>query len=232
MSKSDYIEHVARISFGKDSLKMLDVIISRGLPLDRVTTTDVWATDTVRAEFPEVLEAKERIEDKLWTMYRLDVDHLCALNPDGTKRTYEQMFYHVPERRSQDVQVERENGSHQGQSGDSQTSGTSGANPISSDLPAYRVQGSITGFPPNTRYNWCQKLKIVGDSDQGMAAAERKTPVVPTAQGESQTCLFSMPYHEGQEKKDRGVFGHCGRRARSIRPAEQVEESSTGRVRR
>lgn len=108
MSVGDYTEHIARISMGKDSLKMLDVIISRGLPLDRVTTTDVWATDTIRAELPEVLEAKERIEEKLWRMYRLNVDHLCAQNPDGTKRTYEQMFYHIPNRRSQDVQVERE----------------------------------------------------------------------------------------------------------------------------
>lgn len=108
MSKVDFIEHVARISEGKDSLKMLDVIITRGLQLDRVTTTDVWATDTVRAELPEVLQAKERIEEKLWQMYRITVDHLCARNPDGTKRTYEQMFYHIPNRRSQDVQVERE----------------------------------------------------------------------------------------------------------------------------
>lgn len=36
-------EYIARISYGKDSLKMLDVIVSRGLPLDRITTTDVWA---------------------------------------------------------------------------------------------------------------------------------------------------------------------------------------------
>ena len=39
-------EYIARISYGKDSLKMLEVIHSRGLPLDRITTTDVWATDT------------------------------------------------------------------------------------------------------------------------------------------------------------------------------------------
>lgn len=108
MSRSDYTEHIARISFGKDSLKMLNVIITRGLPLDRVTTTDVWATDTIRAELPDVLVAKERIEEKLWQMYRLEVDHLCARNPDGSKRTYEQMFYHIPQRRSQTVQVERE----------------------------------------------------------------------------------------------------------------------------
>ena len=108
MSRSDYIEHVARISHGKDSLKMVDVIITRGLPLDRVTTTDVWATDTIRAELPDVLIAKERIEEWLWQKYRINVDHLCARNKDGSKRTYEQMFYHVPQRRSQSVQVERE----------------------------------------------------------------------------------------------------------------------------
>lgn len=34
-------EYIARISYGKDSLKMLNVIKSRGLPLDRITTTDV-----------------------------------------------------------------------------------------------------------------------------------------------------------------------------------------------
>ena len=101
------IEHIARISEGKDSLKMIDVIITRGLQLDGVTTTDVWATDTVRAELPEVLEAKMRIEEKLWQMYRIEVDHLCAQNADGTKRTYEQMFYHIPNRRSKSVQVER-----------------------------------------------------------------------------------------------------------------------------
>ena len=38
-------EYIARISYGKDSLKMLEVIHSRGLPLDRITTTDVWATE-------------------------------------------------------------------------------------------------------------------------------------------------------------------------------------------
>lgn len=34
-------EYIARISYGKDSLKMLDVIHSRGLPLDRITTPEL-----------------------------------------------------------------------------------------------------------------------------------------------------------------------------------------------
>lgn len=45
-------EHIARISYGKDSLKMLEVIKSKGLPLDRITTTDVWATETISANPP------------------------------------------------------------------------------------------------------------------------------------------------------------------------------------
>ena len=87
---------------------MLDVIVSRGLPLDRITTTDVWATDTISANLPPVEDFKARMDEKIWQLYRIDVEHLCARNPDGSKRTYEQMFYHVPQRRLQNIQVERE----------------------------------------------------------------------------------------------------------------------------
>ena len=101
-------ERIARISYGKDSLKMLDVIQSRGLPLDRITTTDVWATDTISANLPPVEEFKARMDQRIWEMYHIEVEHLCARNKDGSKKTYEQMFYHVPVRHSQIGQVERE----------------------------------------------------------------------------------------------------------------------------
>ena len=101
-------EYIARISYGKDSLKMLDVILTRGLPLDRITTTDVWATDTISANLPPMEEFKARMDERIWQMYRIEVEHLCARNKDGSKKTYEQMFYHVPVRRSQIGNVERE----------------------------------------------------------------------------------------------------------------------------
>ena len=101
-------EYIARISYGKDSLKMLDVIHSRGLPLDRITTTDVWATDTISANLPPVEEFKARMDERIFQLYGIKVEHLCARNPDGSKKTYEQMFYHVPVRRSQTLNVERE----------------------------------------------------------------------------------------------------------------------------
>ena len=156
-------EYIARISYGKDSLKMLDVIFTRNLPLDRITTTDVWATDNVSANLPPMEEFKARMDERIWNLYRVDVEHLCARNKDGSKKTYEQMFYHIPVRRSQTVQVERERETGSG--------------------PGWRVQGTITGFPPNTGYNYCQKLKLARDPHQGMATIQRETHVVPETQG-------------------------------------------------
>lgn len=105
---NDSTQYIARISYGKDSLKMLEVIKSRGLPLDRITTKDVWATDTISANLPPMMAFKDRMDQWIWDMYRIEVEHLCALNKDGSKRTYEQMFYHIPVRRSQIGNVERE----------------------------------------------------------------------------------------------------------------------------
>lgn len=188
-------EYIARISYGKDSLKMLEVIHSRGLPLDRITTTDVWATDTISANLPPMEEFKARMDERIWQLYRIQVEHLCARNKDGTKKTYEQMFYHVPVRRSQSVQVERERerertGSSPGQSSASPTYGTRGVKLDSSGMPEHRVQGTITGFPPNTRYNWCQKLKLCTGSHQGVAAIQQKAHMVSAPQDQGQAPVF------------------------------------------
>lgn len=138
-------EYIARISYGKDSLKMLDVIHSRGLPLDRITTTDVWATDTISANLPPVEEFKAKMDQWIWDRYRIEVEHLCARNKDGSKKTYEQMFYHVPCRRSQTVQVERERESR------------------------FRF-GSILGFP-DLWNPWCQAALKRNSRLTGNAAA-------------------------------------------------------------
>lgn len=88
-------QYIARISHGKDSLKMLDVIVSRGLRLDRITTTDVWATNTIRGEHPKMVQFKEQADEYIWKKYRIEVEHLCATK-DGEKVTYEKLFYHIP----------------------------------------------------------------------------------------------------------------------------------------
>ena len=181
----DSTQYIARISYGKDSLKMLDVIKSRGLPLDRITTTDVWATDTIPANLPPMMAFKERMDQKIWDMYHIEVEHLCAFNKDGSKRTYEQMFYHVPVRRSQTGQVERERErtarvdlripgsvvqmvSGIPQEGCTGYKGASKASPESQESTGARnskfVGSAIKGFPLSRKGNgvkWCQDLKTV-----------------------------------------------------------------------
>lgn len=159
-------EYIARISYGKDSLKMLDVIKSRGLPLDRITTTDVWATDTISANLPPMEAFKVRMDERIWQLYHIEVEHLCARNPDGSRKTYEQMFYHIPVRKSG-------GGTDRERYADSRTCGIRGVRLDSNGMPMHRAQGTITGYPPNTRYNWCQKLKIVQECNQGVPSCIR-----------------------------------------------------------
>lgn len=85
--------HIASLSYGKDSLKMLEVINSRGLPLDRIITFDVWATDDISADLPDVVEFKAYIDSYIKKKYDLDVEHLCAHYSNGEKVTYEKEFY-------------------------------------------------------------------------------------------------------------------------------------------
>ena len=125
-------------------------------------------------------------------MYRIEVEHLCARNKDGSKKTYEQMFYHVPVRRSQIGQVEREReretDSGPAQSSASRISGIRGVRLDSNGVPMYRIPGSIKGFPGITGVNWCQKLKLV--QDQRIPGAN--IPLVQEAQNrQGQNTLFS-----------------------------------------
>lgn len=152
-------EYIARISYGKDSLKMLDVIKSRGLPLDRITTTDVWATDTISANLPPLEEFKAKMDQRIWDLYHIEVEHLCAMNKDGGKRTYEQMFYHIPVRRSQSLNVERERERTSSESR-GPLQGFRPAEPGTTGVRSSKLSPTaIKGFPLNTGVTYCQKLK-------------------------------------------------------------------------
>lgn len=161
-------EYIARISHGKDSRKMLDVIVSRGLPLDRITTTDIWATDTIRGEHPKMVEFGYRMDENIWREYHIEVEHLCAMR-NGEKVTYEKMFYHVPKRR-----IKNAGGGLQTARNDPRL-----PNPVGAVVPVrsqstrdcrraslYKEghgakSSSIYGFPVsiNRKGQWCQKLK-------------------------------------------------------------------------
>lgn len=145
-------QYIARISHGKDSLKMLDVIVTRGLRLDRITTTDVWATDTIRGEHPEMVKFKERADEYIWQKYRIEVEHLCAMK-NGEKVTYEKLFYHVPKRKAKDAGGGTVNS--KGRYSDFRRFGGLGASQHSRKVSRPRPQG----FPAQIG-SWCKKLKI------------------------------------------------------------------------
>ena len=169
----EQLQHIARISHGKDSLKMLDVIVTRGLRLDRITTTDIWATDTIRGEHPEMVKFKDMADEYIWRKYRIEVEHLCAMR-NGEKITYEKMFYHVPKRKPSTsgggvLPTARNNPWVADPVGTlvpirSQTECKSTGRKVSlhkKEVGARNSKSTIYGFPisVNRRGNWCTKLK-------------------------------------------------------------------------
>ena len=190
-------QYIARVSVGgKDSTKMLEVIVSRGLPLDRITTTTVWATDTIRGEHPKMVEFEARWDEYVWKKYHIEVEHLCAMR-NGKKVTYEQMFYHVPKRKTENC-----GGAANSRERSSAFRPCGG---LGAKSPS-KYEGLPTGFPLQ-RGAWCQKLKHIWVP----SIHHPKGTMVPEAQDR----VFRWPHPEGRYKY-RGVPGHSSRRAKTV----------------
>lgn len=183
---NDQLQYIARISHGKDSLKMLDVIFTRGLKLDRITTTDVWATDTIRGEHPKMVEFKARADEYIWRKYRIEVEHLCAMK-NGEKVTYEKLFYHVPQRKEKNAGGGDTGNTGKRQSADFRAYGANGANRPSREMFKPRPQG----FPAQIG-SWCKKLKI--DYLRIPSQPPQKGAMVYQAQDK----IFRRPRREGR----------------------------------
>ena len=85
---------VACISHGKDSNAMLRAIKLLGLPLHRIVTTDVWATQDIPAELPEMHAWKAEADARIKELYGIEVEHICAMQKEGCLRLgYQDLFY-------------------------------------------------------------------------------------------------------------------------------------------
>ena len=82
------MEYIASISYGKDSLAMLEIIHQNNLPLDRIVHVEIWATKSVPAEFPEMIAFKEKADRIIYEKYGIRVEHITA------PKTYEDYFYY------------------------------------------------------------------------------------------------------------------------------------------
>ena len=81
------MQYIASISYGKDSLAMLEVIKQHDMPLDRIVHVEIMATDTIPADLPPMMEFKAKADKIIKERYGIEVEHLHA--PDS----YEGFFY-------------------------------------------------------------------------------------------------------------------------------------------
>ena len=82
-------EYILSLSYGKDSIACLFAIEQLGWPLDRIVHAEVWATDTIPADLPPMVEFKAKADAIIKERWGIEVEHFRA------KHTFEELFYHV-----------------------------------------------------------------------------------------------------------------------------------------
>ena len=85
-------EHVLSLSYGKDSLAALGAIEQLGWPLDRIVHAEVWATDTIPADLPPMVEFKAKADQIIKERWGVEVEHISPVK-NGEKWTYEKNLY-------------------------------------------------------------------------------------------------------------------------------------------
>ncbi len=84
------------ISYGKDSLACIGACEHLGWKINRIVHAEVWATDTIPAELPPMVEFKKKADRIIKERWGIEVEHFCATSYAGVsngKVTYEDVFY-------------------------------------------------------------------------------------------------------------------------------------------
>ena len=136
------MEHILSLSYGKDSLACLGAIEALGWPLDRIVHADVWATDTIPADLPPMVEFKAKADKIIKERWGIEVEHVCAMNK-GKKWTYEKNFYKSVMKETLQKRLSHQNRIERG-------------------------CAEIYGFP-SRKGLWCNKLKFRGSIGWGNA---------------------------------------------------------------
>jgi|GEM_PF-852771 len=91
------MEHIACISYGKDSLAMLEIIHKHKLPLDRIVHVSLMATPSIPADYPEVVEWKTKANEIIENRYGIKVETLTS------EYSYQDLFYKIPKRSAKNI---------------------------------------------------------------------------------------------------------------------------------
>ena len=165
---------VACISYGKDSLAMLRSIKLLGLPLHRVVHTEVWATQTISADLPPMVEFKKKADKIIKELYGIEVEHICAMKNSQLvnganilnmteKLTYEDIFYRrYKEGRKEGAPSVYGFATHhniycRGELKNIRLSDTT------RELVSVKPQATHTDFQSQSAGQWCQQLKLFSE---------------------------------------------------------------------
>ncbi len=150
-------EHVLSLSYGKDSFACLGAIKHLGWPLDRIVHAEVWATDTIPADLPPMVEFKKYADKIIKQRYGIEVEHICALKTQGWAEASKHTNQCSITNCRAESEAEKSTDFH------SMTSelGAKNSSKLTYEDVFYRVfqegqrQGEIYGFP-FLRGAWCQ----------------------------------------------------------------------------
>ena len=93
MVREPNTEYVLSLSYGKDSLACLEAIKLLGYPLDRIVHAEVWATDTIPADLPPMVDFKKKADQLILDRYGITVEHICASRAVERERERERESY-------------------------------------------------------------------------------------------------------------------------------------------
>ena len=79
MKREPNTEYILSLSYGKDSIACLEAIKQLGYPLDRIVHAEVWATDTIPADLPPMIDFKAHADRIIKERYGYIVEHICAV---------------------------------------------------------------------------------------------------------------------------------------------------------
>lgn len=162
------MEHILSLSYGKDSLACLEACKLLNYPVDRVIHAEVWATDTIPAELPPMVEFKEKADKIIKERYGLTVEHFAAERENDCRLNYSFTPYTKMGKTKDECTVFQCNEEH-GVTQSSKCDLSTLQDRLSYEMMFYQIperknlskKGQIRGFPISlVRGNWCTRLKL------------------------------------------------------------------------
>ena len=83
------MQYILSLSYGKDSLACLGAIEELGWPLDKIVHIEIWATETIQADPPPMVEFKAKADAIIKARWGIEVEHIKG------PHTAEQIMYRL-----------------------------------------------------------------------------------------------------------------------------------------